>query len=368
MKQSTHHKSLPGYLQRIFLLGILAGIFFVVAFWGSSCTQVTTPPVNGEPDTTSHDFTFETFVFGDGGSSTLYDVAIVNDTLAYAVGEIFLKDSTGHVDPTAYSYAIWDGVNWELRRLYDNGLLIAPIRGLFFVSSKDIWLAAGSIYQWDGSNSEAQLRFSRLALSNPNATIEKLLGTSSVNLFGVGNSGTIVHYNGGSWQKIESGTIWDFRDISRFADPFSGKETVISVASSTNGVKFLSLSQNSACDTLPWQVNNQIGSIWVTNQFKVYAAGSGIWKHDGLIWQQVDSLPAVFYNKVRGTKENNIFVAGRDVLAHYNGASWHVYQSIPSDFRLKSIAVSKNMVITVGQTVTGQIAGNAAIVVGKRQN
>ena len=41
-------------------------------------------------DTTSHAFTWQSFTFGDGGGScTLYDVAIINDTLAYAVGEIY---------------------------------------------------------------------------------------------------------------------------------------------------------------------------------------------------------------------------------------------------------------------------------------
>ena len=40
-------------------------------------------------DTTSHDFSWKTFTFGGGGGSVLNDVAIVNDTLAYAVGEIY---------------------------------------------------------------------------------------------------------------------------------------------------------------------------------------------------------------------------------------------------------------------------------------
>ena len=42
-------------------------------------------------DTTSHNFTWEIDTLGDGGSSVLRDVAIINDTLAYAVGEIYKK-------------------------------------------------------------------------------------------------------------------------------------------------------------------------------------------------------------------------------------------------------------------------------------
>jgi len=43
------------------------------------------PPTDRPPDTTNHEFTWQTFTLGDGGSSVLYDVAIINDTLAYAV-------------------------------------------------------------------------------------------------------------------------------------------------------------------------------------------------------------------------------------------------------------------------------------------
>jgi hypothetical protein len=41
-------------------------------------------------DTTSHDFTWETTTLGDGNSSVLFDVAIINDTLAYAVDAVNL--------------------------------------------------------------------------------------------------------------------------------------------------------------------------------------------------------------------------------------------------------------------------------------
>jgi len=47
-------------------------------------------------DTTSHDFSWQIYTLGDGtGSSCLYDVAIINDTLAYAVGEIYILPPVG---------------------------------------------------------------------------------------------------------------------------------------------------------------------------------------------------------------------------------------------------------------------------------
>ena len=156
-------------------------------------------------DTTSHNFHFQIDTLGVT-SSTLYDVAIINDTLAYAVGELYLRDSTGQVDPIAYSIAIWDGSTWQMRRLfYDGNNLTAPIRGVYAFGAMDVWLAAGSVFHWNGVGLQAELSFSRLTLPSPDGTVEKLWGSPDRRLFCVGNAGTIVEYDG-SWQRVESRT------------------------------------------------------------------------------------------------------------------------------------------------------------------
>jgi hypothetical protein len=81
------------------------------------------PPTVPSPpsgiDTTSHIFTWELDSLGDAtvGGSILHDVAIVSDTLALAVGEIYTRDSTGKPDPVAYNLAKWDGKKWILMRI-----------------------------------------------------------------------------------------------------------------------------------------------------------------------------------------------------------------------------------------------------------
>ncbi|GAB6283729.1 MAG: hypothetical protein STSR0008_25320 [Ignavibacterium sp.] len=46
-------------------------------------------------DTTSHNFSFETWTFGgEAGSSVLYDVAIIDENNIWAVGEIRISDTT----------------------------------------------------------------------------------------------------------------------------------------------------------------------------------------------------------------------------------------------------------------------------------
>ena len=77
----------------------------------SNVIQITTM------DTTSHQFTWQVDTLGDGASSVLYDVAIINDTLAYAVGEMYLRDTLGYFDPNAFNIAKWNGIRWQLKRL-----------------------------------------------------------------------------------------------------------------------------------------------------------------------------------------------------------------------------------------------------------
>src|SRR3972149_8811161 len=94
--------------------------------------QVTSSSVPAQTmDTTSHNFTWQTFTFGgQAGSSTLYDVAIINENDIWAVGEIYMNDSTGQPDPNTYNAVHWDGSTWELKRIKTNacgGVVYPPI-------------------------------------------------------------------------------------------------------------------------------------------------------------------------------------------------------------------------------------------------
>jgi len=73
--------------------------------------QVSSEPVTAVTmDTTSHDFTWEIFEFGEHGNSILRDVAIIDENNIWAVGAIYLKDSTGANDSKAYNSVHLDGI------------------------------------------------------------------------------------------------------------------------------------------------------------------------------------------------------------------------------------------------------------------
>lgn len=83
-----------------------------------SCAKLAPPqPPDNVVDTTSHNFTWQITVLGNGlSSSMLNDVAIINDTLVYAVGEIYLKDSTGQEDINPYNLVRGNGSAWTIVR------------------------------------------------------------------------------------------------------------------------------------------------------------------------------------------------------------------------------------------------------------
>ena len=167
-------------------------------------------------DTTNHNFTWQTFTLSNDPivGSTLFDVAIINDTLAYVVGQIFKQGEL-----IQYCIARWNGAGWTLKRLYyyDNSHVLTtitvPIQGIFVCDTNNIWLTPGSIFRWDGKDSLTELAFNRLTLSNNSATILKIWGTSNSDLYGVGGAGTIIHYNGASWTSINSGISLEIHNI-----------------------------------------------------------------------------------------------------------------------------------------------------------
>ncbi len=347
-------------------------LFILFSFCALTCKKNPVAPSSPTgSDTTSHAFTFQTFTFGNAGGSILNDVAIINDTVVYAVGGIYLADSAGQYDPEPYNLAIWSGNSWTTQKVpynYQGQPFYHPIQCIYGFAPKDIWLAGNGVQHWDGVQfNEVDLP---LSLWGQNL-INKIWGANSTNLYVVGNGGSIAHYDGSSWTKIESGTNLPINDIWGVQNS-AGQWEILAIASNPDSTANMilqihpdnSVSQLSTNGLLPFAKG-----IWFVPETKYYVVGSGVGQKSSLSdpsWSVYPSGVVTSYASggVRGNGTNDVFVAGSFFeLVHYNGSTWHNYKdAIPyTAGALGRIAVKGNLMVTVG--LSGQ---NAVAIIGKR--
>jgi hypothetical protein len=228
-------------------------------------------------DTTSHNAVWQIDTLGVGGGSVLVDVAIVNDTLAYAVGEMHLKDSTGQVESTPHNMALWNGQEWQLMRVptqaFGGGVGNYPITTVISFGPNDIWTfsVAGSYSHWNGYS------WTTAYVPERSGGGLKLWGTSSSNLYLVGTNGSISHYNGSSWQNIASGTTIEIRDIYGSAN--GSKTEILAIASTGLDVpsakKLLQISGNTVTPVLDDGLPTSLFSLWFVPGKEYLAVGGG---------------------------------------------------------------------------------------------
>jgi len=308
-------------------------------------------------DTTSHNFTWQTWTFGEHSSSVLYDVAIINENSIYVVGEIYMNDSLGHSDLTPYNLAIWDGNNWELMKLtYQD--FPPVIHSVCAINENNIWFDPW--FHWNGQN------FQELSVDPvfDGVGINKMWGNED-EIYVVGNEGFIAHRNAnGSWHSIESGTSVDIHDIWGSVNYTTDEKTILAIASFQNygrALDLLKIIGTSAIklDTTGLHVNQH--SLWFVNNSKVYIVGNGVYYKNDLAtenWQLDESHPLIYKERIRGTESNNIFLVGDyGLVSHFNGVTWKHFtgNELPNLLgNYYSVDIKNNIMVAVGQLNSGQ--------------
>ncbi len=301
-------------------------------------------------DTTSHDFTWETFTFGTSGSSVLHDVAVISPDNIWCVGEVY-ADSAQPWLP--YNAVHWDGQQWELKRVPTNSVVgfgFYPLKTVFAFDSDNIWMFsdAGSYCHWNGSNWESEY------VSQRHGGINKIWGSSPTDIYFVGTNGNITYYDGQGWQKLESGIDLPIQDIWGITDLATGEPYILCPASdkyNASEKKLLKINVDKQITELPWPFTDRDPySTWFKSEREIYICGGGVIKRNFKGEYKIFSqLPRIFLNKIRGNDINDIFVVGDfGLFAHYNGKSWWVH---PNSFygTFSSVDVKGNTVVAVGE-------------------
>jgi len=224
-------------------------------------------------DTTSHNFTWQTFTFGgEAGSSVLNDVAIIDENNIWAVGEIYMKDSLGNPDPHTYNAVHWDGSEWKVKKitvLFRGSIITPPLEGVFAFAEDDIWFVGSLPIHGDGIN---WTMFDLRTTVDPNLSLSRAWGSNTNNIYFVGRKGNIAHWDGVKWSKIESEIDVKLRDI--WGTP-NGKTVWVSGYEDFKPTILLKIS-NSIIETVfnsrdylfvnsPDHISGGIVSVWTNN-------------------------------------------------------------------------------------------------------
>ncbi len=318
-------------------------------------------------DTTSHNFSWATYEFGgQGGSSAFYDVAIIDENDIWAVGEIYTKDtytydSLGNwIDP--YNAAHWDGEKWDLKRIFINNTFY-PLRKIITFNNSDIWFANISLIHWNGKN------FSFFTSPPHDNTgngwaINGIWGSSSEDLFVVGNRGNIAHYDGHSWTKIVSGTDLPIQDIYGSKDERTGEYEILCVASNIGydyGKKLLKIEGNSAREINSKGLSWSLRGLWFKTKRKYIIVGDGYYESADYNhkWKRTLGLPRKYKFSIDAISFNDIITCGSyGLLSHYNGYSWRHFDTAVEN---NSIKIKDNLSV-----IAAEDGRKAYLIIGKR--
>ncbi len=289
-------------------------------------------------DTTSHDFTWQTYEFGgQGGSSSFYDVAIIDENDIWAVGEIYTADDK-------YNAAHWDGEKWDLKKIKTavcGGVDYPPLETVFSFGKDDIVFSDGAmLIHFDGNTFKSDCSL----IPKLTGGVRKIWGTSNKDYYVVGTNGLIALYDGLEWTRIESGTelsltdIWGISSNEIYSvgyNPSFYTGIVLKYNDSQWNKMIESPNEFDPGQLFRTQLYGTTGGVWMDEKGTLYTVGNLMYQYRMGKWNYVTSLPENFIggdpdnayrgylHAVRGNASNDIFIFGQsNTIIHFNGMSW----------------------------------------------
>jgi hypothetical protein len=375
-----NRKNWHGYKNNLYLSAIfryLSGILLIIVLLtGIDCKNNPVIPPDNLPDTTSHSVNWVIDGIGSFGSY-LTDVAIVNDTLAFAVGQIHTPE-TDRVDSTGqwvfpYNVLKWNGNKWEPLRVkvkltYEYSERITdkdPIVSVFANDSNEIWFGSqvgGITRLLDGQWKLITIPYG----SGPDGA-NKIWCASSQEVYIISYGGKITRWKNNVWERIESGINIRLTDIYGSPDGstiwiagFDDFDGTVFFQSSGNGFKKILEITDPGIPHPAGQITHVFKSLWTDKSDTVYLGAIGrvyaapknttIYAKENIWWdyQNEPGFPPET-NIIRGTGSNDLFVGGFNFFVqHFNGKTWHRYPELEGAGSWYGMAVNKRMIFIVG--------------------
>lgn len=220
----------------------------------------------------------------------------------------------GRYDGTSWTFA--EPVRW--RSLFD-------VRGF---GANDVWAVGenGIIVRWNGTawsgftfDGTAVVPQPLDAFTPParRITLRGVWGTASNALVAVGDSGTVLVYNGSTWTTRASGTTATLTDVW-------GTSATDFYATTADG-RVLRFGATSVTPVAGVQAPGALNGVWGSSASNVYAVGDGglVYRYNGVSWSRVRLPTRATLYTVWGSSASEVYVAGAaGALYRYNGTAW----------------------------------------------
>jgi hypothetical protein len=306
--------------------------------------------------TTSHDIEWEVDTLGTPGNF-LRDVWGLDENNVWAVGGLNLSEG-GTV------MIKWDGNKWEGTPL-PNG----NFNGIYGFSDTEIWCAgvrANQAYigNWNGSNWKDYDWNYFQSQGFTAYPLNAIWGSSPEDIWAVGQRGTLVHWDGEKWEKVdlslpEDFIFWDIHgtdsDDVYAAGNVENKEFILFHYDGMEWTKFLKGRSGASYQNTVYTATESLTYLLEIDNYKI--------KNTNVELFTIPGQTAVMY-KIRGSGSNNIVAAGEfGEVFHYNGSSWSKAEGISGLFSkksLRSVYVTERKIFIVGQ----ELGEGASIITG----
>ncbi|MFH1213864.1 MAG: hypothetical protein V1681_07230 [Candidatus Neomarinimicrobiota bacterium] len=331
----------------------------------SLSVNVTTPEASGD------DFTWDVQTLGDYGSY-LRDVWIVDENNIWVVGALVIDDSTAlYSGQQNYNVAKWNGITWNYELIGAPGI---TGEGIFYFSENNIWVVTGIIYHWNGNEWERYHLWNMGVLDDDDGEVTAIWASSPSNIYFVGSNGSIVHFDGSMFSKMESGTEVDLTDIWGYVDDETGEEhiwaggnirykspSIVLYYHNGSWQKIYERYADRSCNLLgDSTLTPRCETVWTDPiSEKIWiAGGEGLFTFDDIqspttyteikVWLATGYFAYPF--KIRGNNPYDIFIAGESgSMFHYDGVKWKWYSELyNNNDRIYSLDITDSFICAVG--------------------
>ena len=299
---------------------------------------------------TSHNITWTIDTLGQPGDLGLLDIWGLDENNIWAVGGITLLQGGTNV-------LKWDGTKWNYHSWPEGGA-----RGIWGFSDNDIWTVGdyanrGFIGHFNGTGWTEYRDNYFLAREDTVYPLYSIWGSSPDNVWAVGDKGTIIHWDGVEWQKVQSPVnlilydIWGTAQNNIYA-------IHISVSQQSRLIHYDGNSWIEITNQLPTGERN-FTSLWFDNGGTGYLVGNNVLYYNGTVFNRIEINQDKFLLRVRGRNSTDVFTVGqKGRVHHFNGLDWTTYPELFDEtpgMELRGVYVTETTVFAVGIINNGSI-------------